>query len=56
MSMPMKSKYKKNPVLSYFIRRNFIAETFNHRGKPVLKDENFGIFGKIANLKRFLWP
>lgn len=30
--------------------------TCNHRGKPVLKDGNFDIFGKIANLKRFLWP
>ena len=30
--------------------------TCNHRGKPVLKDENFDIFEKIANLKRFLWP
>ena len=52
----MKPQYKKNPVLSYLIRRNFNATTSNHRGKPVLKDGNFDIFGKIANLNRFLWP
>lgn len=53
----MKPQYKKNPVLSYFIRRNFLSMlTCNHRGKLVLKDEKFDIFGKIANLNRFLWP
>lgn len=43
----MKPQYKKNPVLSYLIRRNFISmPTCNHRGNPVLKDENFDIFGE----------
>lgn len=36
------------------------CNTRNNRGKPVLKDGNFDIFGKIANLKRFfmalIWP
>lgn len=29
------------------------CNTRNNRGKPALKDGNFDIFGKIANLKRF---
>lgn len=32
------------------------CNTRNNSGKPVLKDGNFDIFGKIDNLNRFLWP
>lgn len=54
----MKTQYKKNPVLSYFIRRNFLsmlqpaitAEGLPSRRKILVFSE------KIANLNRFLWP
>lgn len=54
----MKVQYKKNPVLSYFIRRNFLSML-----QPAItaeslfsKTENLILSGKIANLSRFLWP
>lgn len=51
----MKPQYKKNPVLSYLIRRNFIlmlqpaitAESLSSRTKILVFSE------KIANLNRF---
>ena len=58
----MKPQYKKNPVLSYFIRRNFLsmlqpaitAESLSSWTKILVFSE------KIANLNRFfevlIWP
>ena len=43
----MKPQYKKNPVLSYLIRRNFNATTSNHRESLSLRMEILIFSGKL---------
>lgn len=44
----MKPQDKKKSRIILFYPKKFLvnAATCNHRGKPVLVDENFGIFGE----------
>lgn len=46
--MSMKTQYINKSRIILFYPKKFLvnAATCNHRGKPALKDENFGIFGE----------